>query len=334
MAEIKLGLGNPPQPIYMYVKKLEVDGRIYAWYNCEIEQDKKIPVSQRALTGYVLELRLTDKDFKGKDNLKLDIVVQADEIYIVRSGIETNFAKSFLLAASVVKDFTQPLIIVATPGDENSVFCNLYDAITKTRIRREWNPNADWATIIRDVQSQLTPTSDSVDYVQPVPPQSNPKQTTVTSAIHPQDLRVKQIRKLLNYPLDLIKEWLHFQDVSSPSQLHHSKVDQARTLRGKRPEEAKTEFEYSKQFTLGGKPSGSIDLTQALWRDYKVAGMKERHTGGAVALFFWIFDLTTTFVGRNPFAFTNPSTILACLVYNLGSMMAGEIGYTIWKLTK
>ncbi|BAY66787.1 MULTISPECIES: hypothetical protein [Calothrix] len=111
-------------------------------------------------------------------------------------------------------------------------------------------------------------------------------------------------------------------------------VMEARTLRGKRPEEAKTEFEYSKQFTLGGKPSGTIDLTQALWRDYKVAGMKERHTGGAVALFFWIFDLTTTFVGRNPFAFTNPSTILACLVYNLGSMMAGEIGYTIWKLTK
>jgi hypothetical protein len=226
MPEIKLGLGNPPQPIYLYVKKLEVDGRIYAWYNCEIEQDKKIPVSQRALTGYVLELRLTDKDFKGKDNLKLDIVVQADEIYIVRSGIETNFAKSFLLAASLVQDFTQPLIIVATPGDENSVFCNLYDALTKTRIRREWNPNADWGAIIRDVQSKLAPNSESVDYVQSGQTQLNPKQTTVTSALHPQDLRVKQIRTLLNYPLDLIKEWLHFQDVSSPSQLHKSKVDE------------------------------------------------------------------------------------------------------------
>ncbi|QIR37136.1 hypothetical protein HCG51_10630 [Tolypothrix sp. PCC 7910] len=226
MPEIKLGLGNPPQPIYLYVKKLEVDGRIYAWYNCEIEQDKKIPVSQRALTGYVLELRLTDKDFKGKDNLKLDIVVQADEIYIVRSGIETNFAKSFLLAASVIQHFTQPLIIVATPGDENSVFCNLYNALTKTRIRREWNPNADWGAIIRDVQSKLAPTSESVDYAQSGQTQSNPKQPTVTSAIHPQDLRIKQIRKLLNYPLDLIKEWLHFQDVSSPSELHHSKVDE------------------------------------------------------------------------------------------------------------
>jgi hypothetical protein len=227
MPEIKLGLCNPPQPIYLYVKKLEVDGRIYAWYNCEIEQDKKIPVSQRALTGYVLELRLTDKDFKGKDNLKLDIVVQADEIYIVRSGIETNFAKSFLLAASVVQDFTQPLIIVATPGDENSVFCNLYNALTKTRIRREWNPNADWGAIIRDVQYKLAPNSESVDYVPSVvQPQATPKQTAVTSSLHPQDLRVKQIRTLLNYPLDLIKEWLHFQDVSSPSELHKNKVDE------------------------------------------------------------------------------------------------------------
>ncbi|MBD2215392.1 hypothetical protein H6G27_37155 [Nostoc linckia FACHB-104] len=93
-------------------------------------------------------------------------------------------------------------------------------------MRREWNPNADWATIIRDVQSQLTPTPDSVDYAQSTQPQSNPKQTTVASAIHSQDLRVKQIRILLNYPLDLIKEWLRFQDASSPSELHHSKVNE------------------------------------------------------------------------------------------------------------
>jgi hypothetical protein len=98
--------------------------------------------------------------------------------------------------------------------------------LTKNRIRREWNPNADWATIIRDIQSLLAPTSESGDYVQPVEPQLNPKQTTVASALHPQDLRVKQIRTLLNYPLDLIKEWLHFQDVSSPSELHHSQVDE------------------------------------------------------------------------------------------------------------
>lgn len=111
-------------------------------------------------------------------------------------------------------------------------------------------------------------------------------------------------------------------------------VMEARSLRGKRPDQAKAEFEESKQYTLGSKPSANIDLTTALWRDYKVAGMKERHAGGAIALFFWIFDLTTTFFGRNPFAYTDPGQILGCLAYNFTTMMAEEIGYTIWRLTK
>lgn len=111
-------------------------------------------------------------------------------------------------------------------------------------------------------------------------------------------------------------------------------VMEARSLRGKHPDQARTEFEESKQYTLGSKPTGNIDLTTALWRDYKVAGMKERHAGGAIALFFWLFDLTTTFVGRNPFSYTDPGQILGCLAYNFTTMMAGEIGYTIWRLSK
>jgi hypothetical protein len=60
-------------------------------------------------------------------------------------------------------------------------------------------------------------------------------------------------------------------------------VMEARTLRGKDPNQAKHEFEDSKQYTLGTKPTGNIDLTVALWGDYKAAGMKERHTGGAIS---------------------------------------------------
>ncbi|MBD2247958.1 hypothetical protein [Nostoc sp. FACHB-888] len=39
-------------------------------------------------------------------------------------------------------------------------------------------------------------------------------------------MRVKNIRTLLDYPLDLVKEWLQFQDTNSPSQLHISKIDE------------------------------------------------------------------------------------------------------------
>ncbi|MBD2535799.1 hypothetical protein H6G97_43185 [Nostoc flagelliforme FACHB-838] len=222
IAEIKLGLCNPPEPIYLYVNQGEVDGESFVWYKFNINQDKKIPVTQRALTGYLSELRLTTKEFKGKDNLKLDIVISADELYIVRTGVETNFAKSFLLAASIVQDFSKLLIIVANAGDENTVFCNLYDAATKTKIYREWSRDLDWATIIRDIQSLLGKTSSSI----PEPPLTPPKVSVVPQPVPTQDLRVKNIRTLLDYPLDLVREWLQFQDVDRPSLLDINQINE------------------------------------------------------------------------------------------------------------
>jgi hypothetical protein len=154
-SEIKLGLCNPPEPIFLYVKNGELSGELFLWYQYDINNNQTIPVQQRGLTGYLQNLRLISKEFKGKDNMKLDIIVAADEIYVVRTGIETNFAKTFLLAASQVDDFSKPLIIAATPGEENVVFCRIYDAITKNRIRSEWDKNADWAGIISNIQSRL-----------------------------------------------------------------------------------------------------------------------------------------------------------------------------------
>jgi hypothetical protein len=224
IAEIKLGLCNPPEPIYLYVKNGELSGESYLWYNYNINNEKTIPVQQRGLTGYLQNLRLTSKEFRGQSNLKLDIVIAADEIYIVRTGIETNFAKTFLLAVSQVKDFSKPLIIAATPGEENVVFCRLYDAATKIRIRSEWNRDADWAGIISNVQSKLVATSEEVSSPQQ---QTQANQSVVFSALEPnQDVRVKQIRILLNYPVELVVEWLQFQGVELPNQLKSNKIDE------------------------------------------------------------------------------------------------------------
>jgi hypothetical protein len=108
-------------------------------------------------------------------------------------------------------------------------------------------------------------------------------------------------------------------------------VQEAKTLRSKPPETAKKEFEDAQQYTLPQKPKNTIDLARALWGDYKRAGMRERNSGGLTALFFWGFDLVSTFVGRNPFRYTNPGMILGCLAYNIFTMAAGEIGYSIRK---
>lgn len=210
VTEIQLGLCQPPEPIYLYVKNAELGGESYLWYHYDIEKDRTIPVLQRGLTGYLSELRLTTKEFKGKDNIKLDIVVAADEVYIIRTGIETIFAKTLLLSISQVQDFERPLTIAVAAGEENVVFCRLYDASTKVRIRAEWNKDTDWAGIIASVQSRLTSTS----------------QVSEKPLANYQDLRVKNIRLLLDYPVDLIKEYLQFQDASSPSQLHISKINE------------------------------------------------------------------------------------------------------------
>jgi hypothetical protein len=111
-------------------------------------------------------------------------------------------------------------------------------------------------------------------------------------------------------------------------------TQEAKTLRSKPPAEAKKEFEEAKQYTLPEKPKNTIDLTRALWGQYKRAGMREHNSGGLIALFFWLFDIVTTFVSRWPFRYTNPGLIVACLAYNFGTMMAGEIGYHIWKHSK
>ena len=52
-----------------------------------------------------------------------------------------------------------------------------------------------------------------------------PQETEPVSVIT-QDLRIKQIRTLLNYPIELVKEWLQSQGVERPSQLDSSKVDE------------------------------------------------------------------------------------------------------------
>lgn len=52
------------------------------------------------------------------------------------------------------------------------------------------------------------------------------KSPVVNPSINPKDLRVKEVRTLLNYPLDLVKEWLHSRNVTSPSELDSVQIDE------------------------------------------------------------------------------------------------------------
>jgi hypothetical protein len=148
---MQLGLCNPPDPIYLYVGTEEKSSS--HWYQFDVNSEEQIPVPQRALAGYLKEVRLTPKEYKGKEVFKLDIVVSADEIYIIRTGIETNFAKSFLLAIAQVDDLTRPLIISCQSSQQNVVFCRIYDE-NKNRIKAAWQ-DIDIPESIHQIQKRL-----------------------------------------------------------------------------------------------------------------------------------------------------------------------------------
>jgi hypothetical protein len=150
---INFGLCNPPEPIYLYVRAGE-DSVSSLWYKFNVDTQQAIPVAERGLCGKLQELRLTNKEYKGKTKVKLDIIVQADELYIVRTGIETNFAKTFLLAIARF-DVLKPLILAVAPGEETVVFARVYDAVTKQRIKADWDKDANWAGIVTSVQARL-----------------------------------------------------------------------------------------------------------------------------------------------------------------------------------
>lgn len=111
-------------------------------------------------------------------------------------------------------------------------------------------------------------------------------------------------------------------------------VIEAYALRGKNPDSARRELQDHMVYDLETKPSGKIDLVSELWKDYKTAGIRDRNTTGLISLAIWVFDLVTTFAARNPFGFTSPWQILGCILFNIGTMLAGEIGFAIWRLTK
>uniref|UniRef100_A0A0C1R891 Uncharacterized protein n=1 Tax=Tolypothrix bouteillei VB521301 TaxID=1479485 RepID=A0A0C1R891_9CYAN len=111
-------------------------------------------------------------------------------------------------------------------------------------------------------------------------------------------------------------------------------VIEAYALRGKNPDSARRELLDHLVYDLSAKPSGKIDLVSELWKDYKTAGLRDRNTTGFISLAIWVFDLVTTFAARNPFSYTVPITIILCILFNIGTMLAGEIGFAIWRLTK
>jgi hypothetical protein len=130
------GLCNAPETeTYIYVNN--ENGCL--WYFYDVETEVKTPLQQDAVRGIIKNIRITNKEYKGIYSIKLDILVQSNQkSYWIRSGLNTNFAKSALLSMWQIQDFAEPHIVSIKPGKAHIAFCSMYNAMTKQRVEYKW----------------------------------------------------------------------------------------------------------------------------------------------------------------------------------------------------
>ncbi len=117
---LTLGLGAPPSPQYIFVGN-EPEQEL--WYFLG-ENSQKNYIQQKALTGTIKSLEIVHREYKGQEHLKLDVTMECDRTYVIRSGFGTVFSKGLLLALNTLhrSEIALPLTIAVAPGDENVVF--------------------------------------------------------------------------------------------------------------------------------------------------------------------------------------------------------------------
>lgn len=159
MREPKLGLCNPPFPRYLFVGQDEGDSGA-CWYELN-ENKNKIYVIERAIAGYLTGIRLEELDMgKYGKKWKLDLLLDAGQPFVIRSGVDTVFARGVILGlnALAIEDalnLTQPIVIVVAPSQQEKkvVFGSVYIEATGRRVKYEWEKDADLVPLIRHLQS-------------------------------------------------------------------------------------------------------------------------------------------------------------------------------------
>ncbi|MEH2350471.1 MAG: hypothetical protein V7K55_21205 [Nostoc sp.] len=153
--EVKLGFGSVPKPQYVFVSK-EPD---HCWYMLS-EDEKRIPIYERALTGVITGIEVNKKvETKFGPTQKNDLYILADKPYIIRSGSESYFSQSLLLSLDVLnfEQLPNPLTIAVSPGESNVVFCTIYDPITYRSVDVIWDGHKeiDWQGLGQKVSLKI-----------------------------------------------------------------------------------------------------------------------------------------------------------------------------------
>ncbi|MEH1817790.1 MAG: ERF family protein [Nostoc sp.] len=156
------------------------------------------------LSKHGLVIIQTTEIFEGQTTLQTHLYHESGERITSTYPLpEISDSQKFGAALTYARRYTVSAILSVTADEDN-------DAEGVATPKKTEQP-----------QNNVRPRKENQQYsIQPI------KQAITSPAINPKDLRVKEVRTLLNYPLDLVKEWLHSRNVTSPSELDNLQVDE------------------------------------------------------------------------------------------------------------
>jgi hypothetical protein len=105
---------------------------------------------------------------------------------------------------------------------------------------------------------------------------------------------------------------------------------ESQAIRGKTPDQAKKDYEEIKNHKTPAPNSLAIDLVELRRLDYKRSGVGEHNLLGVFVIIVFILDFASAFHARNPWG-QPASLMLGMTLYNVISLIAGEVGLSLWR---
>lgn len=154
----ELGLCDPPRVTILYVGRDEA-GAGDCWYEWDHNSKQRTYVAQRALKGYITGIRVRGVQFeKWGEKSKLEVFIDADRPYMIRSGGNTAFTRGLIQSLGAVEDnldLQEVVTITVTPGNEPKVVLASVYLANNQKVKYQSDRTSDLQPLLEGLQSVL-----------------------------------------------------------------------------------------------------------------------------------------------------------------------------------
>lgn len=187
----------------------------YGWYRLEGDPPQNVGIEASSLCGFIRGLELVNATRKNREVEKLQISIEADQRYVLETGIASHFSRSFLGAIGQIPYATlqnSPVSIAPSLGDE-ALFCRV--SLEGQHIKSVYDSKADDRKAYLDAIEMLSRIADRFN----PPPPPTPKPTSPAAA------RIKAARTAAGMDARSIVALLATYEVTHPDELEPEDFD-------------------------------------------------------------------------------------------------------------